>query len=176
MGVMHLRVFHAVFGYSTRYPEGNPMKADTLRRIMNLWPPFLFSGISLTRVSEDYREAEVQLKKHWYNQNYVGVHFGGSLFAMTDACYMVMLVQVLGKAYYVWDQRATIEYLKPGRGTVKASFTVTDERVREIEERTASGEKYLPEFTVEIIDAEGDMVARVVKTLYVRRKPPKPAS
>lgn len=150
------------------------MKANTLRRIMNLWPPFLFSGISLTRVSEDYREAEVQLKKHWFNQNYVGVHFGGSLFAMTDACYMVMLVQVLGKGYYVWDQRASIDYVKPGRGTVTAKFAVTDERLKEILDHTAAGEKYLPEFTVEIIDAQGDVVARVVKTLYVRKKPPKP--
>ena len=150
------------------------IKASTLRHIMNLWPPFLFSGISLTRVTEDYREAEIQLKQHWYNQNYVGTHFGGSLFAMTDACYMVMLVQVLGKAYYVWDRRATIEYLKPGRGTVKARFAVTDEKLKEILDNTASGEKYFPEFTVDIIDAEGDVVARVVKTLYVKKKPLKP--
>jgi len=149
------------------------MKANTLRRIMNLWPPFLFSGISLTHVSEDYREAEVQLKKHWFNQNYVGVHFGGSLFAMTDACYMVMLVRILGKGYYVWDQRASIDYVKPGRGTVTARFAVTDERLREILDRTAGGEKYLPEFLVEIKDAEGDLVARVVKTLYVKKRPPK---
>jgi acyl-coenzyme A thioesterase PaaI-like protein len=152
------------------------MKANTLRHIMNLWPPFLFSGISLTRVSEDYREAEVQLKKHWFNQNYVGVHFGGSLFAMTDACYMVMLVQVLGKGYYVWDQRATIDYVKPGRGTVTAKFAVTDERLQDILAHTAGGEKYLPEFAVEIMDAQGDVVARVIKTLYVRKKPAKTSS
>ena len=149
------------------------MKADTLRRLMNLWPPFLFSGIRLTRVSEDYREAEVQLRKHWFNQNYVGVHFGGSLFAMTDACYMVMLVKILGKGYYVWDRRASIDYVKPGRGTVTARFAVTEERLQEILTHTAGGEKYLPEFTVEIIDAEGDVVARVVKTLYVKKKPPR---
>jgi acyl-coenzyme A thioesterase PaaI-like protein len=150
------------------------IKASTLRRIMNFWPPFLFSGIKLTLVSEDYRRAEVQLKRHWYNQNYVGTHFGGSLFAMTDACYMVMLLQVLGKGYYVWDRRASIDYLKPGRGTVTARFEITDQRLKEILEHTASGEKYLPEFTVDITDAEGDVVARVVKTIYIKKKPLKP--
>jgi len=149
------------------------IKAGTLRRIMNFWPPFLFSGIKLTRVDEDYRVAEVQLKRHWYNQNYVGTHFGGSLFAMTDACYMVMLLQVLGKGYYVWDRRAAIDYLKPGRGTVTARFEITDARLQEILEHTASGEKYLPEFTVDIVDAQGDVVARVVKTLYIKKKPSK---
>ncbi len=149
------------------------MKASTLRRIMNLWPPFLASGISVTRVSEDYREAEVVLKQHWYNVNYVGVHFGGSLFAMTDACYMVMLIRVMGKDYYVWDRRASIDYLKPGRGTVTARFKIDDAALATILEKTAGGDKYFPEFTVDITDASGEVVARVLKTLYVRRKPPK---
>lgn len=150
------------------------VSAGTLRRVMNFWPPFFFAGIKLTLVSEDYRRAEVQLKRHWYNQNYVGTHFGGSLFAMTDACYMVMLLHVLGKGYYVWDRRATIDYLKPGRGTVTARFEITDERLQDILDRTASGEKYLPEFTVDITDAEGEVVARVIKTIYIKKKPPQP--
>lgn len=150
------------------------MKANTLRRIMNLWPPFLASGIRVVRVSEDYREAEVELKLHWYNRNYVGVHFGGSLFAMTDACYMVMLMTVLGKGYYVWDRRASIDYLKPGRGTVTARFKIDDASLATILEKTAGGDKYFPEFSVDITDASEEVVARVLKTLYVRRKPPKP--
>ena len=149
------------------------MKANTIRRIMNFWPPFLASGITVTRVSKDFREAEVVLKQHWYNVNYVGVHFGGSLFAMTDACYMVMLMNVMGKDYYVWDRSASIDYLKPGRGTVTARFRIDDAAVADILEKTASGEKYFPEFTVEITDAAGEVVARVQKTLYVRKKPPK---
>jgi acyl-coenzyme A thioesterase PaaI-like protein len=150
------------------------VKSGTLRRLINLWPPFLFSGIRITRLSEDYREAEAVLMPHWYNMNYVGVHFGGSLFAMTDACYMVMLMQVLGKGYYVWDRRAAIEYLKPGRGPVTVRFEVSDAKLKEILDNTASGEKYLPEFTLEIKDTAGDVVTRVVKTLYVRKKPPQP--
>ena len=147
------------------------MQAGTLRRLINLWPPFLFSGIRVTRLAEDYREAEVVLKKHWYNMNYVGVHFGGSLFAMTDECYMIMLMRVLGKDYYVWDSRATIEYLKPGRGTVIARFAITDSELREILDKTAGGEKHFPDFIVQITDEAGDVVARVLKTLYVRKKP-----
>jgi acyl-coenzyme A thioesterase PaaI-like protein len=147
------------------------LKANTVRRIMNLWPPFLFSGIVLTRISDDYRQAEVQLRKHWYNQNYVGVHFGGSLFAMTDACYMVMLMEVLGRGYYVWDSRASIEYLKPGRGTVTARFDISEAKLQEILAHTAGGEKYFPDFVVEIKDAVRDVVARVTKTLYVKKYP-----
>ena len=150
------------------------MKANTLRRIVNLWPPFLFSGIHVNRISPDYREAEVQLKMHWYNRNYVGVHFGGSLFAMSDALYMLMLINVLGKGYYVWDQRASIDYLKPGRGTVTAHFRLDDTVLAKIYANTAAGEKYLPVFPVDITDAKDEVIARVMKTLYIRKKPPKP--
>ncbi len=149
------------------------MKANTLRRIVNLWPPFLFSGIRATHLSPDYRKAEVVLKQHWYNSNYVGVHFGGSLFAMTDAFYMLMLMNVLGKGYYVWDRRACIDYLKPGRGTVTARFNIDDAALAAILQNTADGEKYFPEFTVEITDTQDEVIAKVQKTLYVRRKPPK---
>ena len=74
------------------------------------------------------------------------------------------------------DQRASIEYLKPGRGTVKAWFRLDDAALATIRENTAGGEKYLPEFDVEITNAGGAVVARVQKTLYVRRKPPKTGS
>ena len=149
------------------------MKASTLRRGINLWPPFFFSGIRVTQLSEDYREAEVTLSQHWYNRNYVGTHFGGSLFAMTDALYMIMLLHVLGTDYYVWDRHAAIDYLKPGRGTVTVRFRLDDAMLAEIHSQTAGGEKYLPKFTLNITDAAGEIVARVKKTLYVRKKPHK---
>src|SRR5690606_41495928 len=95
---------------------------------------------------------EVARKLPWYNRNYVGVHFGGTLFAMTDPWYMLMLMHNLGRDYYVWDKRGTIEYIAPGRGEVRASFYIDDAILEEIGERTASGEKYLPEIPIDFID------------------------
>ncbi|WP_035055542.1 DUF4442 domain-containing protein [Andreprevotia chitinilytica] len=151
------------------------MKASTLRRIMNLWPPFLFTGIRVVRISNDYREVEVQLKQHWYNRNYVGTHFGGSLFAMTDPFYMLMLLQRLGSEYIVWDKSASIEYVAPGRGVVTAKFRLDDITLATIRAQTSDGQKYLPEFTVDVVNAQNELVAQVKKTLYVRRKIPKVA-
>jgi len=147
------------------------MRAGTLRRLINVWPPFLFSGIRVTDLSADYRFARVELHQRWYNRNYVGTHFGGSLFAMTDPMYMLMLLQVLGRRYIVWDQQAAIEFLAPGRGVVSARFELDEATLATIREQTAAGEKYLPDFTIEIRDEKEELVARVRKTLYVRHKP-----
>lgn len=147
------------------------MQASTFRHLINLWPPFLFSGIRCTQLSEDYRQAQVQLGMRWFNRNYVGTHFGGSLFAMTDPWYMLMLLKNLGKDYRVWDRHAAIEYVTPGRGTVVADFWLDETTLAGIREKTAGGEKYMPEFHVEVFDERRELVARVVKTLYIRRKP-----
>ena len=50
----------------------------------------------------------------------------------------------------------------------------TDEMLADIKEKTKNGDKYLPEFPVEVIDEQGDVVVRVNKGLYIRRKPSKP--
>jgi acyl-coenzyme A thioesterase PaaI-like protein len=149
------------------------MKSSWLRRLVNFWPPFLFNSIGATYIAQDFREIHVALKLRFYNRNYVGVHFGGNLFAMTDPWYMLMLMQNLGRDYYVWDKKATIEFISPGRGTVTANFLLTAEKLEEIRAATANGEKYLPEFTVEIYDAQQHLVARVHKTVYVKLKPAK---
>lgn len=146
------------------------MKAGTLRRILNAWPPFLFSGIRVVALSPDWHRARVELRQRWYNRNYVGTHFGGSLFAMTDPFWMIMVLHALGRDYIVWDQAGQIEFVAPGRGIVSAEFHLEDADLDAIRTATAGGDKHLQWFETRIVDAAGAVVARVRKQLYVRRK------
>jgi len=138
---------------------------------MHWWGPFRSPGIHLKRMTDDFREAEAELRLGWLNRNFAGAHFGGSLFAMTDAFYILMLMQNLGPQYYVWDKAASIEYLAPARGTVTARFSLTEERLAQIRAQAAGGGKVLPEFVTDVVDAQGAVVARVHRTVYVRLKP-----
>jgi len=146
------------------------MRAGLFKALINWYPPYLGAGIRLARISDDYRDLLVQMKLRFYNRNYVGTHFGGSLYAMIDPFYMLMLMQVLGREYIVWDKAAAIEFNKPGRGTVSARFLLSDRVIADIRSQTADGDKYLPEFSVDITDDNGELVARGFKTLYIRRK------
>ena len=146
------------------------LNSSFFRLLMNVYPPYIGAGISVKRVAPDFREIVVRMRLRWYNRNYVRTHFGGSLYAMVDPFYMLMLIQLLGKAYIVWDRAARIEFLKPGRGTVTAVFRIDDRQLAEIVARTANGEKFLPEYAVDVIDEAGEKVAHVTKTLYIRKK------
>jgi acyl-coenzyme A thioesterase PaaI-like protein len=140
-----------------------------LRRWINLWPPFLGAGIRIIHIAADMKSIDVEMKLRWWNANYVGTHFGGSLFAMTDPFYMLMLMANLGSDYIVWDKAASIRYRKPGRGTVRAEFRLNDAALGEIREKLRTLPKYEPVFRVEVKDEEGTVIAEVEKVLHVRR-------
>ena len=142
-----------------------------LKIVLNLYPPYLGAGIRVTHVSDDWREVHVAMKMRWYNRNMVGTHFGGSLYAMAEPHLMLMLLQLLGKGYVVWDKWAAIEFVKPGRGTMRSVVKISDEELLAIKANTADGSRYLPEFNLEVVDEDEQIVATIKKTVYVRKKP-----
>jgi len=149
---------------------GGYENARSLRRAVNLWPPFLGAGIRVKYIAPDMKSIDVEMRLRWWNANYVGTHFGGSLFAMTDAFYMLMLMANLGRDYIVWDKAASIRYRKPGRSTVRAEFRLTDAQFDDIREKLKTLPKYEPAFRVEIKDEHGTVIAEVEKLLHVRKK------
>jgi len=148
------------------------MKATpaTLRRIMNLWPPFLFSGIRVEAIADDWRYARVRLKLRWYNRNYVKTQFGGALFAMVDPFWMILTLEALRHEYIVWDKAGEIEFIAPGRSDVIAEIRIDDAMLAEIRAATANGNKYLRWCDTEIKTEAGELIARVRKQIYVRCK------
>lgn len=136
----------------------------------NIYPPFYGTGIRISKVSPDFRQIETKMKLKWYNRNFVGTHFGGNLFTMTDPFYMIMLIMNLGKDYLVWDKSTNIQFKKPGRAEVVANFEITDEQLEEIIENTKSGKPYLAQFHVDVKDTSQEVVACVDKIVYIKKK------
>lgn len=139
-----------------------------MRRWINFWPPFLGAGIRVVHIAPDVKAVDVEMRLRWWNANYVGTHFGGSLFAMTDAFYMLMVMANLGGDYIVWDKAASIRYRRPGRGKVRAEFRLANAQLDEIREQLKTLPKYEPVVRVEVKDEAGEVIAEVEKVLHVR--------
>lgn len=148
-------------------------RAEALRLGLTLYPPYVGAGIACVHVSPDLRRLEMTLTLRWFNRNFVGTHFGGSLFSMCDPHHMVLLIEAIGDRCVVWDKAATIRFRRPGRGVVRAVFEVPQERIDGILARLDAGARSVDEtFLVEVVDAEGKVVAEVEKVVYVRRRDP----
>lgn len=145
------------------------LSAGALRLAMNLWPPFVGAGIHVLGISPDYREVRVRMRLRWYNRNYMGTHFGGSLYAMTDPFYVLMMLHNLGRDYIVWDKASNIRYRAPGRRTVFADFRITEAQIAEARARTEGGARYEPTLSVDVVDRDRRVIATVEKTLFIRR-------
>jgi hypothetical protein len=140
------------------------------RLMFNLYPPLLGAGIHITHISADWKELDVEMKLRSWNANYVGTQYGGSLYSMTDPFFMVMLIEILGRDYIVWDKSAAIRFRKPGRGTVYAKFRITNEQLADICAALKTEEKIEREFPVNVTDAQGEVIAEVKKLLHFRNR------
>jgi len=141
-----------------------------LEKAINFYGPFVGAGVKLEELTKDYRFAKVSMKLTFYNKNYMGTQFGGSLYAMTDPWYMLMLIKNLGSGYIVWDKAATINFRKPGKGKVFAEFKLDQEIIDEIKATVEKTVKMDKVFKVEVKDADGKLIADVDKVLYIRKK------
>lgn len=146
------------------------MKLKTVLRFFHWWPPFWGTGIRVDSFTKDFSKITVSMKLTWYNKNYVGTQFGGSLYAMTDPFYMLMLIPLLGKDYIVWDKAAYIDYVKAGRSKVYAHFEFTEQEIQEIRNQVKIKTKYIFDKKLNIIDEQGQIISKITKTLYVRAK------
>jgi acyl-coenzyme A thioesterase PaaI-like protein len=150
-------------------PTSPAWRLSVLRR-MHWWPPLLGAGIKVTRMDQDYRAIDVEMRLTWRNRNVMGAHFGGSLYAMTDPFYMLMLMENLGRRYIVWDKAANIRYKRPGIGTVHVEFRLSAEKVAEIVSALEQADRYEPVFRIEVRDEAGSVVAEVDKTIYCAKR------
>lgn len=146
------------------------LRKNFLDKLINYYGPFLGAAVKMRNMTKDFRSCTVEMDLTFYNKNYMGTQFGGSLYSMTDPWYMLMLIKNLGNGYIVWDKAATIQFKKPGLGKVKADFLLTQEVIDEIKASCEASVKTDKIFKVEIRDESGKLIAEVDKTLYIRKK------
>lgn len=141
-------------------------------KLINLYPPFLGAGIKLKDVSKDKRTFVVQMKMRFYNKNIYGTHFGGSLYSMCDPWYVFIAYGFFRDEYVLWDKSASIDFLKPGKGTMEAVFHISDKKLEEMKHKVDRDGKSTFVFSTYVKDENGKQVASVTKEIYIRKRLP----
>jgi len=136
----------------------------------NFWPCIWCTGSTVQFIAADYREMHVSLKLNIRTRNKVGTVFGGSIYSSVDPYYMLMLMQILGKDYVVWDKAASVKFIKPIVKKVKCRFLIQDELVEEVKQKVALQGEYTFELPLKYEDENGTVYAAFTKTIYIASK------
>ena len=150
-----------------RYVKRRLRKA--MLQLINVYPPYLGAGVRVKHISDDLCTFDVQMTLKPWNRNLFGTHFGGSLYSMCDPFFVIILAEHLGEGYQVWDKSAAIRFKKPGRGKVHARFHIDTLQIDAVRAQADLDDKVEPVFTVQVKDADGDVVCEIDKTVQVRR-------
>jgi len=148
----HWKFLHATYGFADAFAFFGP-----------------YAGASIKVNVIDKYTVESSMDLVMTNTNYVGTHFGGSLYSMCDPFYMFILMENLGPDYIVWDKSACIDFVKPGRGRVTARFHISPDEIESIKKTVKEKRKTDWETQCEVLDEKNKIVARLKKVLYVRR-------
>lgn len=148
----------------------NVKKLFKYKKLLNLYPPFIGAGIRLKRYNKKGTSYLVEMKLRWYNRNVYGTHFGGSLYAMCDPFFVFAAYAYFGDDYILWDKSASIEFKRPGKGTVQALFEISDDRLKEMKSKVDQEGKKTFHFEAKVKDKAQNIVAIVQKEIYIRKK------
>lgn len=145
-------------------------KTRAKRWAFNLFPAYRGTGGRVTHIADDWHTVRIKLPLNWRTRNYVGTVFGGSIYGAVDPFYMVMLINILGRDYIVWDKAATVRFKRPGKETLYAEFVLTPEEIAAIKTEANTRKSFDRIYTVELKNAAGKVHALVEKTLYIAHK------
>lgn len=140
------------------------------RTVFNFWPCIRGTGAWITRISQDFRELDVKLPLSWRTRNRVGTIFGGSIYASVDPFYMIMLMEILGRDFVVWDKGARVRFKRPGTNTLYAKFRLDSKFTDELKARVLKENEVTFERDVHFSDASGLVHAEITKEIYVATK------
>ena len=147
------------------------LKPSELKRMLNLWLPFIFNRIKITKVSNDFRNIEVRLKLSFWNRNPGKAIWGGAIFSAADSFFPIMLKQNALLEGYKTDfltKSTNVSYLKPSKTDLFFNFTLSDDEVSTMIDILKTDGKYQEWHTVYGIDKNDNKCVKVKIQPYLR--------
>jgi acyl-coenzyme A thioesterase PaaI-like protein len=146
------------------------LKTKWLRWRLNLFPAYRGTGARVMYIADDFHEVRIKLPLNWRTRNYVGTIFGGSMYGAVDPIYMVMLINILGRDYVVWDKSAQVRFKRPGKETLFANFLITPEDIEAIKAELNEKKSLDRVYEIALTNEAGKVHAEFEKTIYIARK------
>lgn len=147
------------------------LRPNELKRMLNLWLPFIFNRVKILYISDDFTEAKVKLKHTIWNRNPNKALWGGAIFSAADSFYPVLLKQTALRKGIVTDfftKSTTVKYIKEAKTDLTFDFKLTEDEIINLFKILKKDGKYQEWHTVDGIDTFGKKCIEVKIQPYLR--------
>lgn len=149
------------------------LKPIELKRMLNLWFPFLVNRISIISISDDFYQMEVRLRHSFWNRNPNKSIWGGSIASAMDPFFPVILKQILLKKGIETDffsQAINVQFLKMVKSDVTFHFRINEDEITKAEEALIKKGKYSGWHSVEGISAQNEVCVKGKVQIFLRKR------
>jgi hypothetical protein len=149
------------------------LKARTAKWLINLYPPLFFNRIVLKKVSNNFREAEIRIKKSFLNKNLQGSIFGGTLYSAADPYPALLYWQILRQQDIkteAWLKKAEVEYHKPANSDITIKYVIDEKSISVAMESLFKEGKYSTWYEVDGIDKSGEKCVTIKSLIVLKMK------
>ena len=147
------------------------LKPWQLKLLINYFPPLLINRIRIRRISSDFREMDVVVRKSLLNRNLGGAIFGGSIFSAADPYMALMYWQALahrGLKCEAWLKAAEIRYRKPSTTDLRYEFRLTEADIEEAIEAVKTEGRFQKWHDIIAVNKQGETCAEIKTQVYLR--------
>ncbi len=165
-------IFNPAKYFLKRYHSPD-LQPKELRRMLNLWFPFLVNRIQIISITEDFHEMQVRLKHSFWNRNPNKSVWGGSITSALDPFFPIMLKQILLKRGIITDfysKAVNVQFIKMVKSNVMFQFSISKEEVAATEKELKENGKYSDWYSVDGIDSEGEICVNGRVQVYLRTR------
>ena len=147
------------------------IRRRVLRFVLNIFPPLFFNRIVLKKVSKDYTEFRVVLRRSILNINFHRTIFGGTIFSAFDPYFPTMYYNIFkqkDRKLEIWLKSANIKYKRPANSDLYISFKISNENIIEAENILNKVGKFEKWHKVEAVNDKGIVCAEAEMLIYLR--------
>ena len=149
------------------------LRPKELKRMLNLWFPFLMNRIQIISISNDFHEMQVCLKHSFWNRNPNKSVWGGSITSALDPFFPVMMKQIIlrnGISTEFYSKAVHVEFLHKVETHLNFHFKIDNVEIKEALEKLEKSGKYENWHSADGVDNMGNVCVKGRVQVYLRKR------
>ena len=165
-------IFNPAKYFLKRYHSPD-LQPKELRRMLNLWFPFLVNRIQIISITENFHEMHVRLKHSFWNRNPNKSIWGGSITSALDPFFPLMMKQIIlrqGIHTEFYSKAVRVEFLHKVESNLYFHFKINNEEIMKAKERLKNNGKYESWYTTDGVDDKGNVCVHGQVQVHLRKR------